>query len=138
METSLKILETKLASIDWLRSAQQGNVPNLPSIQDLQETEFKDDIKVPSNDIPAPKGNNTNPNNNNNPSNNIDNNNDNNGVPVPPEQPAVDPLLEDEDMKPWFRMLKFGVPEQGARNKMAQAGLDQDTIDRIVAIHKSR
>ena len=104
METSLKILETKLASIDWLRSAQQGNVPNLPSIQDLQETEFKDDIKVSSNDIPAPNGNNTNP--NNNPSNNNDNNNDNNGVPVPPEQPAVDPLLEDEDMKQWFRMLK--------------------------------
>ena len=33
-------------------------------------------------------------------------------------------------------MLKVGVPEQAARNKMFASGVPDDIIDRIVEIHK--
>eukprot|EP00483_Globobulimina_turgida_P001255 UN01257 len=113
METTLLLLESKLASIDWLRQAEQGNAPVMPAA-DSWETDFKQggaEEKV--------------------------NDGDGNGADAPP-QPAEDPLLSDPDMVQWFKMLKFGVPESAVRLKMSLNGVDDDSIDRVVQIHKSR
>ena len=127
METTMQLLESKLASIDWLRQAEQGQAPKIPKLDETwEQTEFKDDSKQENND-------------NNNPTPGGDGGGGGDDeAPPEPEQPAEDPLLSDEDMKQWFKMLKFGVPEPAVRGKMARGGVTDDIIDRVIALHNAR
>jgi len=128
METTMLLLESKLGSIDWLRQAEKGQAPVIPKLNESWETtEFKDDSKQPDP--------NTNANAN---ANDGEQKGDGGDAPPPePEQPAEDPLLSDETMKPWFKMLKFGVPAPAVRGKMGREGIDDATIDRVIELHNS-
>ncbi|ETO25228.1 hypothetical protein RFI_11905, partial [Reticulomyxa filosa] len=104
----------KLQSIDWLQNAEQGIVPTLPTL-DVETVEFKDESGPPvvpngsgGGDAGAPAA---------------------PAAPAPP-QPAQDPIKSDPNLQSWFKMLKVGVPAQAVSNKMAQAGVDDDVIEK--------
>eukprot|EP01084_Bolivina_argentea_P257186 433238_1 len=125
METTLQLLETKLASIDWLRQAEQGQAPVIPNIEswDMEEKKQSNDQQPTAN---------TN-------NNNADNTNAaDDAPPAEPEKPTEDPLLSDETMIPWFKMLRVGVPAPAVRNKMYASGVDDATIERVIELHNSR
>eukprot|EP01083_Nonionella_stella_P066791 176186_1 len=119
METTMLLLENKLSSIDWVREAEQGKAPVLPAADSWETTKFEEQ-KHDNNEQK------------------MDGGGDDNGPPPEPEKPAEDPLLSDPEMAPWFKMLKFGVPESAVRLKMSLSGCDDATVDRVVQIHHSR
>jgi len=122
METTMLLLESKLSSIDWLRQAEQGQAPVLPAADDWDKVEFQDDENK-END-PAQGGPPNAP-----PPGDV-------APPPEPEKPAEDPLLSDPNMKQWFKMLKFGVPESAVRLKMGLSGHGDDIIDRVIQLGK--
>eukprot|EP00485_Elphidium_margaritaceum_P001766 CAMPEP_0202694540 /NCGR_PEP_ID=MMETSP1385-20130828/8376_1 /ASSEMBLY_ACC=CAM_ASM_000861 /TAXON_ID=933848 /ORGANISM="Elphidium margaritaceum" /LENGTH=293 /DNA_ID=CAMNT_0049350407 /DNA_START=88 /DNA_END=969 /DNA_ORIENTATION=- len=134
MESTMLLLESKLSSIDWLRSAEQGQAPVIPKIDESWETtEFKENAPPPplktegQEESMQPQQ--------QQPSS-TDNNNESN-EPEAPSQPAEDPLRSDPTVAPFFKMLKFGVPEGAARSKMAREGITDEIQDRVIALHNS-
>merc|ERR1712228_1034054 len=124
METTMLLLESKLSSIDWLRQAEQGKAPIIPVADSWETTEFKD---------------NENEQNDNEKNGDSKDEKVNEVLPPPePEKPAEDPLLSDPEMKPWFKMLKFGVPAPAVRGKMSRGGIEDDVIERVIQLHNER
>jgi len=122
METTMLLLESKLSSIDWLRQAEQGQAPVIPQADSWETTTNTTNTKDATNgNGEEQKGDNADP-----------------APPPEPEKPAEDPLLSDPEMAQWFKMLKFGVPESAVRLKMGLGGHDDDKIDRVIQLHKSR
>merc|ERR1712013_95889 len=126
METTMLLLESKLASIDWLRQAEQGKAPVIPAADDWESTKFEeaDEEKKEAADAEAPA--------------NAEDGASAAAPPPEPEKPAEDPLLSDPEMKQWFKMLKFGVPDTAVRLKMGLGGHSDDVIDRVLQLHKQR
>jgi len=116
MEVTLNLLEGKLQSIDWLRNAQNGNIPYIPIVEDLKDNDFKDDRNIAP--PPAP----------------ILQTQESSTQIQSSSSSADDAFKSNPQYAPWFKMLKIKVPPQAVRNKMAMTGLSDDIIEKIIDI----
>jgi len=108
MEVTLKILEGKLGSIDWLDSARDGNL-HVPTLEEMKHNDFKDDDDKAPPPPEQPEG---------------------GGAAAVPDAAAS--LKSNPEYSRWFTMLRVGVLAQAVRNRMAREDIPEDIIEKII------